>query len=62
MCAYPLPYSVTVASRQVCAISNERLREPVAACELGYLYNKVRGLLVQSKKPPSPIFGVCFAG
>lgn len=26
---------------QVCAISNEVLREPVAACQLGYLYNKV---------------------
>lgn len=25
---------------KVCAISNERLREPVAACELGYLFNK----------------------
>ncbi|CAM9370433.1 unnamed protein product [Choristocarpus tenellus] len=26
---------------KVCAISNEQLREPIAACELGYLFNKV---------------------
>lgn len=34
----------TTSPLQVCAISNERLREPVVACELGYLYNKVSPL------------------
>ncbi|CAN0218283.1 unnamed protein product, partial [Ectocarpus sp. 13 AM-2016] len=39
---------------QVCAISNEVLREPVAACELGYLYNKdvlISGLLNRDLNP-----------
>eukprot|EP00904_Undaria_pinnatifida_P011047 jgi/Undpi1/7072/HiC_scaffold_22.g09546.m1 len=40
--------------KKVCAISNERLREPVAACELGYLYNKddlIAGLLKRDLNP-----------
>ncbi|CAM9868016.1 unnamed protein product [Laminaria digitata] len=40
--------------KKVCAISNERLREPVAACELGYLYNKddlLAGLLKRDLNP-----------
>ncbi|CAM9132374.1 unnamed protein product [Scytosiphon promiscuus] len=39
---------------KVCAISNERLREPVAACQLGYLYNKdvlISGLLNRDLNP-----------
>ncbi|CBJ28952.1 conserved unknown protein [Ectocarpus siliculosus] len=39
---------------KVCAISNEVLREPVAACELGYLYNKdvlISGLLNRDLNP-----------
>ncbi|CAN0426355.1 unnamed protein product [Pylaiella littoralis] len=39
---------------KVCAVSNERLREPVAACQLGYLYNKdvlLSGLLNRDLNP-----------
>eukprot|EP00752_Nemacystus_decipiens_P013813 g12263.t1 len=39
---------------KVCAISNEVLREPVAACQLGYLYNKdvlISGLLNRDLNP-----------
>jgi len=41
---------------KVCAVSNEALKEPIVACELGYLYNKDALLTALLNKTLNPTF------
>lgn len=41
---------------RVCAVSSERLRDPVVACELGHLYNKEAVLLALLEHTLNPAF------